>query len=102
MCIFPSPSACLQQRKALEADPTNKRILQSIDTALVFLSIEREPVADLTDLAQKSFHGNGRNTWFDKACSFVFYTDGHHTGNVEHSYMDATVSGQWTCVYRHN
>jgi len=95
-CVCPpfSLSLCvwLQQRKALETDPSNRQVLHAIDSALVFIALENEPSGDLNALANKAFHGNGRNTWFDKAVSIVFYTNGRQTGNIEHSYLDATVS----------
>lgn len=87
-----SPLHWLQQRKALEADPANRQVLQAIDSALCFIALENEPSGDVNALANKAFHGNGRNTWFDKACTVVFYTNGRHTGNIEHSFLDATVS----------
>jgi hypothetical protein len=82
-----------KQRNILEQDEDNKATLEAIDSALFVVSMENSNPADHQDYCRRTFHGSGRNVWFDKCFTMLIFPNGYYSNNVEHSALDATVSG---------
>jgi carnitine O-palmitoyltransferase 1 len=80
-----------KQRNILEQDEDNKATLEAIDSALFVVSMENSNPADHQDYCRRTFHGSGRNVWFDKCFTMLIFPNGYYSNNVEHSALDATV-----------
>ena len=94
------------RRALLDLDPANAHALETIETALLCLSLEHEqpggesggndqsgddqsgdPVLGVCD---QLLHGDSGNRWFDKGVTLIVFPDGAAGINAEHCKMDGT------------
>lgn len=77
-------------RDTLLAHPRNAETLDDIETALFCVCLEDFAPGDTKATCDELLYGDRGNRWFDKAVSFVVYTDGRAGINVEHCELDGT------------
>lgn len=77
------------RREALLA-AGNADALDTIETALFCLCLEDFAPADTQQACDNLLHGDSANRWFDKAVSFIVFSDGTAGINVEHCELDGT------------
>ncbi|MFC9246491.1 choline/carnitine O-acyltransferase [Streptomyces sp. NPDC057136] len=77
-------------RDTLLAHPRNAETLDDIETALFCVCLEDFAPEDTKATCDELLYGDRGNRWFDKAVSFVVYTDGRAGINVEHCELDGT------------
>ncbi|MFD9500793.1 choline/carnitine O-acyltransferase [Streptomyces sp. NPDC060035] len=77
-------------RDALLAHPRNAETLDDIETALFCVCLEGFAPEDTKATCDELLYGDRGNRWFDKAVSFVVYTNGRAGINVEHCELDGT------------
>lgn len=70
--------------------PGNADALDDIETALFCVCLEDFAPADTQEACDELLHGDRGNRWFDKAVSFIVFTDGRAGINVEHCGLDGT------------
>jgi carnitine O-acetyltransferase len=98
------------RRALLDLDPANAHALETIETALLCLSLEHEqPGADgdnqggddqsgdnqsggdpVLGVCDQLLHGDSGNRWFDKGVTLIVFPDGAAGINAEHCKMDGT------------
>lgn len=83
------------RRALLEIDPANPAALETVETALLCLSLEGDTPADDRAAAERVLHGDSANRWFDKALSFIVFPDGRAGLNCEHSTLDGTTAASF-------
>ncbi|GAB1606244.1 carnitine O-palmitoyltransferase 1, liver isoform [Argonauta hians] len=71
----------------------NKESLDTIETAVFFVTLETESAESLQERGQYMMQGSGTSLWFDKSLSVVYFANGRLGFNCEHSYADAPVVG---------
>ncbi len=76
--------------RLLAADPANADALDTIETALLCLTLEDFSPADTLAACDQLLHGNSGNRWFDKALSLIVFADGRAGINIEHCGLDGT------------
>jgi len=78
-----------QSRRALlDCHPGNAATLDTIETALFCVCLERTAPTDALEACDQLLHGDSGNRWFDKALSLIVFEDGTAGVNVEHSGLD--------------
>ncbi len=77
----------------MSASPRNKQYLDRLfSSCLTVISIDDDPVWDVTDGLLHAAHGSPHNRWFDRATSQIVASNGVGMYQGEHSPMDAIVS----------
>ncbi|OON19408.1 Choline/Carnitine O-acyltransferase, partial [Opisthorchis viverrini] len=66
----------------------NKSNLKLVDTALIALVLDEEPLADLKEMLLNFLAGPSESRWFDKSVSLLVNGTGHAAVNFEHSWGD--------------
>ncbi|GAA57398.1 carnitine O-palmitoyltransferase 2 [Clonorchis sinensis] len=66
----------------------NKSNLKLVDTALIALILDEEPMADLKEMLLNFLAGPSQSRWFDKSISLLVNGAGHAAVNFEHSWGD--------------
>lgn len=85
-----------RSRKALLAiDPANPDALDTIETALLCLTLEEEAPVDDRAATARLLHGDSANRWFDKVLNLVVFPDGRAGLNCEHSTLDGTTAASF-------
>lgn len=75
-------------RNALQ--PANSAAFETIETALFCVCLEDFAPRDELHACDQLLHGDSGNRWFDKAVSFIVFSDGQAGINVEHCGLDGT------------
>ncbi|WP_067821846.1 choline/carnitine O-acyltransferase [Nocardia inohanensis] len=75
-------------RKALQ--PANSAAFETIETALFCVCLEDFAPRDELHACDQLLHGDSGNRWFDKAVSFIVFSDGQAGINIEHCGLDGT------------
>lgn len=83
------------RRALLEIDPANSAALDTVETALLCLTLEADTPADDRAAAERLLHGDSANRWFDKVLGFVVFPDGRAGLNCEHSTLDGTTAASF-------
>lgn len=78
------------RQSLLARDPRNADALDDIETALFCVCLEDFAPADTQEACDELLYGDRGNRWFDKAVSFVVFTDGRAGINIEHCELDGT------------
>lgn len=83
------------RRALLEVDPANPAALETVEAALLCLTLEGDTPADDRAAAERLLHGDSANRWFDKVLGFVVFPDGRAGLNCEHSTLDGTTAASF-------
>ncbi|KAI8080925.1 acyltransferase ChoActase/COT/CPT [Thamnidium elegans] len=76
----------------LAANPINKQILEKIETSSFVVCLDDLAPTTRDELCRASWHGDGRNRYFDKPLQFIVYENGRAGFMGEHSCMDGTAT----------
>ncbi|GAA5797144.1 acyltransferase ChoActase/COT/CPT [Helicostylum pulchrum] len=76
----------------LAANPLNKQILEKIETSSFVVCLDDLAPSTRDELCRASWHGDGRNRYFDKPLQFIVYENGRAGFMGEHSCMDGTAT----------
>ncbi len=83
-------------REALLAcDPHNRQAMETIETALFGLCLERGMPADRLEVCQRLLCGDSGSRWFDLAITFIVFPDGSAGINGEHTALDGTTVAEF-------
>lgn len=74
--------------KVKKYDYVNRATFDDIETAIVCVALEDYKPKNMHDAALQSFHGYGKNRWFDKTNIWIAFNDGTVGYNFEHSPVD--------------
>ncbi|XP_052833401.1 carnitine O-palmitoyltransferase 1, liver isoform [Octopus bimaculoides] len=80
-------------RETFFSDGINKESLQTIETAIFFVTLETISAETIMERACYLMQGDGRSLWFDKSLNVIYFANGRMGLNCEHSYADAPVVG---------
>ncbi|KAI7869828.1 acyltransferase ChoActase/COT/CPT [Mucor mucedo] len=76
----------------LAANPINKEIMDKIETSSFVVCLDDLEPKTRDELCRASWHGDGRNRFFDKPLQFIVYENGRAGFMGEHSCMDGTTT----------
>ncbi|KAI8323117.1 acyltransferase ChoActase/COT/CPT [Martensiomyces pterosporus] len=79
-----------ENRKLLLMSPENAKVLDEIESSAFLLSLEKDRPITREEFSHATWHGSGRNRWFDKPCQFVVFDNARAGFCGEHSMMDGT------------
>ncbi|MEU3306280.1 choline/carnitine O-acyltransferase [Nocardiopsis sp. NPDC006832] len=79
----------------LEIDSANLVALETVETALLCLTLEGDTPTDDRAAAARLLHGDSANRWFDKVLGFVVFPNGRAGLNCEHSTLDGTTAASF-------
>ncbi|KAJ1965552.1 Carnitine O-acetyltransferase mitochondrial [Dipsacomyces acuminosporus] len=77
-------------RDLLLQSPENAAVLNEIESSAFLVSLEKDRPVTREEFSHATWHGNGRNRWFDKPCQFAVFDNARAGFCGEHSMMDGT------------
>lgn len=75
----------------IDSDALNRSSLESIETALFCVALDRDSPRSLEERSSAALLGTGLNRWYDKPFTVIVYSNGLSSINGEHSWADAMV-----------
>ncbi|KJE93555.1 hypothetical protein CAOG_04324 [Capsaspora owczarzaki ATCC 30864] len=82
-----------QRQELIAMDKINKESIEVIESALFVVVLDtNEPAPEtVEELSYEGLHHHGRGYWFDKNLNIIFFKNGRHSMNVDHTWSDASV-----------
>lgn len=90
LTTLPREDWAATRQALLEIAPGNRGTLDAVESALFCVCLDDVAPEDVHRACDLLLHGDSRNRWFDKAVSFIVFSDGRAGLNVEHSKLDGT------------
>ena len=87
----PSPHGAQARQHLLDSGEENRASLETVESALFCLALDRESPTSLEDRSAATLLGSGRNRWYDKPFNVITYANGLGSINGEHTWADAMV-----------
>jgi len=79
------------RQELISMDDTNKKSLQTIETALFVLVLEEDAPTSIEEMCKYGMHRMGKTVWYDKNFNLMVMSNGRFCANVDHSWADASV-----------
>ncbi|CRK94291.1 CLUMA_CG007806, isoform A [Clunio marinus] len=80
------------RKHLIELSPSNKKLLEIIESAAFTLSLDDNEPIDYSELAQKTLQGDFHSRWNDKSSNMISFRNGKVGLVGEHSAYDGTIS----------
>lgn len=79
------------RKELMEMDETNKKTIETIESALFVLILEEDAPNTVEELCGYGMHRKGKSLWYDKNFNLMVCSNGRFCSNVDHTWADASV-----------